>query len=73
MKIDELIMGIVLTLCPILSVIIACAGVYGSVGENEVMVGVYAMILYWGFLLVAVVLLKLTEIKEGVRDARQSR
>ena len=73
MEIDKIIMGIVLTTSPILCVILACAGVYGSVGEDEVMVGVYATVFYWGFLIVATVLLRYAEIKEGVRDGNQSR
>lgn len=73
MDVDKLILGITLTVSPFVCVLIALAGMYGRVGMNEICVGVWTVILYWGFLAVATILLKYTEIKEGVRDARQSR
>lgn len=70
MKIDQILMSIVLGGGPFLSVLIACAGVYGSVGMDEVLVALYSVIIYWGLLAVAVILLRFTDIKEGVKDAR---
>lgn len=73
MNVDKLIMGITLTVSPFVCVLIACAGMYERVGMNEICVGVWTVILYWGFLVVATFLLKYTEIKRGVRDARLSK
>lgn len=73
MNVDKLIMGITLAVSPFVCVILACAFVYQTVGINEIMVGVSVQVLYALFLAVATILLKYTEIKEGVRDARLSK
>lgn len=73
MNVEKMIMGITLAVSPFVCVILACAFVYEKVGMNEIWVGLTVQGLYGLFLAVATSLLKYTEIKRGVRDARQSR
>lgn len=73
MDVERIVMGITLTLSPFVCVLLACAGIHGSVGMDDIWMGVGTVLMYWGFLAVATILLRLTDVKEGVKDARLSK